>query len=72
MAGFEGVDYTNLKTVMNHNVAGIQSPIARYAAFKDPQLANILTNFNPEQYGLFNALTQGFFSSATGSNLGGN
>lgn len=58
MAGFDGVDYTSLKTLVNHNVLGIKSPIARYAAFKDPLRANIITNFNPENTNIL-----GFFLS---------
>jgi hypothetical protein len=50
VAGFNGVDYTNLKTLMNHNVLGVKSPIARFAAFSDPLKANITTNFNPDEY----------------------
>ena len=56
MAGFEGVDYTSLKTLMNHNVAGVQGPIARYAAFNDPLGANIITDFNPQEFGLNKSL----------------
>ena len=35
ITGFEGVDYENLKTIIKHNVAGVQGPIKRIAAFYD-------------------------------------
>lgn len=56
IAGFDGVDYTNLKTLINHKVEGIQNPLARFAAFQDPYLANISTNFNPGEFGIGKAL----------------
>lgn len=53
MAGFDGIDYTNLKTLINHNVAGVRNPISRFAAFSDPLLSNIMTDFNPSDFGLW-------------------
>jgi hypothetical protein len=49
IAGFDGVDYTNLKTLINQKVEGIKDPISRLAAFSDPLAANITTNFNPSE-----------------------
>lgn len=49
MTGFDGVDYTNIKTLMNHNVSEIKSPITRYLAFKDTFRANMSTGWNPEE-----------------------
>jgi len=57
MAGFEGVDYTNLKTLMNHNILGIQDPISRLAAFSDPLSANIVTDFDPSEFSLMKLWT---------------
>lgn len=56
MAGFDGVDYTSLKTMINHKVQDIKSPIARLAAFSDPLGASISTNFSPGEYGAVPAL----------------
>jgi hypothetical protein len=50
MAGFDGIDYTNLKTLMNHTVADIKNPITRYLSFGDTFLANITTGWNPEEF----------------------
>lgn len=59
MAGFDGVDYTNLKTIMNHNVANVKNPISRYLAFGDTFLANITTGGDPSQYGILKNLFGG-------------
>jgi hypothetical protein len=56
MAGFDGVDYTNLKTLINHKVSGIKDPIRRYAAFDDPFYAVISTDFNPSDISLPGAI----------------
>lgn len=74
MAGFDGVDYTNLKTLMNHNVLGVKNPITRFATFNDPLLANIVTNFNPNEFSLISSLARtpiigGLFVPIDGSNL---
>lgn len=75
MAGFEGVDYTNLKTLINHSVMGVKNPIARYAAFSDPLAASIITNFNPDEFSLLDSFTSripiigGLISPITGNNL---
>ena len=55
ITGFGGVDYTNLKALINHNVEGIQNPISRVAAFKDPFMAY----FDPG-YGWLNILTENY------------
>lgn len=59
MAGFDGVDYTNLKTLMNHNVANIKDPISRYLSFGDTFLANITTGWDPSKYDLLKNLFGG-------------
>lgn len=64
MAGFDGVDYTSLKTLMNYNVAGIQNPISRYFAYKNTFAANMLTGMNPEDL----TITQGIFGRLAGDN----
>lgn len=51
IAGFDGVDYTSLKTMISHQVQGIQNPIARWASSWDPEFTWIVTNGNPDQYG---------------------
>lgn len=55
MSGFDGIDYTSLATLINHKVSGIKDPIARYAAFTDPFLAMVSTDFNPEDITLTGA-----------------
>lgn len=52
MAGFDGVDYTNLKTLMNHSVVDIKNPITRYLAFSNVLKANLTTGWNPSEFGL--------------------
>jgi hypothetical protein len=63
MAGFDGVDYTSLKTLMNYNVAGIENPITRYFAFKNTFNANMLTGFDPDKL----SITQGIFGRLAGT-----
>jgi len=50
MAGFDGIDYTNLKTLMNHNVVGLENPVTRYLSFGDTFMANITTDWDPKKY----------------------
>lgn len=52
MAGFDGIDYTNLKTLMNHSVADVKNPITRYLAFSDTLVANISTGWDPDKLGI--------------------
>lgn len=49
MSGFEGVDYTNLKTLINHKVAGIKGLVTRFTAFADPYQAWLRTGFEPDE-----------------------
>ena len=56
IAGFDGIDYTSLKTLINYKVDEITSPIARIAAFTDPFAAVVSTNWNPENFGLIGAM----------------
>lgn len=58
IAGFDGVDYTNLKTLMNHKVADVKNPISRYLSYSDVFKANITTGWNPEEYDLNRALAR--------------
>jgi hypothetical protein len=54
MAGFDGIDYTSLKTLMNHNVADMKDqPITQYMAYRDIFKANATTGWNPKDYGLY-------------------
>ena len=48
MSGFDGVDYTSLKTLMNHKALGVRGNVSRVMAFSDPFRDNIITNFNPK------------------------
>jgi len=41
VAGFEGVDYTNLKTLINHRLANIDGPLTALAAYSDPIQATL-------------------------------
>lgn len=56
MAGFDGVDYTDLKTLINQKIEGIDDPVARFAAFADPMSAYISTNGSPENIKIFRSL----------------
>lgn len=78
MAGFDGVDYTSLKTLINQKVENIKDPIARFAAFSDPLQSYITTNGNPQDINKVGALINHFvpFTKALGgypsdSRLGG-
>lgn len=64
MAGFDGVDYTNLKTLINQKVEGIGNPITRFAAFTDPLYSYITTNDNVESVNVFGALKNEFLPFA--------
>lgn len=57
ITGFEGVDYENLKTIMKHNVAGIQGPIKRIVAFYDSNAGFIS---GPEDLSFMNLVTPEF------------
>lgn len=69
MAGFDGVDYTNLKTLINQKVENIQDPIARFAAFSDPLQSYITTNGNPQDINGVQSLINHFVPFTKG--LGG-
>lgn len=56
ICGFDGVDYTSLKTLMVHKANAIENPIARISAFSDEFAASIYTNFNPQEFGAWNAV----------------
>lgn len=50
MCGFDGVDYTNLKTLMLHRAENVDSLVTRLSVFSDEFAASIYTNFNPEEW----------------------
>lgn len=60
MAGFDGVDYTSLKTLINQKVEDIQDPISRFAAFSDPLQSYITTNGHPQDINKVKALINNF------------
>jgi len=61
MCGFDGLDYTSLKTLMIHKVEGLENPVSRITAFSDPFAASVYTNFNPANFGAGQAIVQGTF-----------
>lgn len=56
MSGFDGVDYSSLRTLINHKVNGVKDIVARVSAFHDPFNAWLRTGFNPDEAGLTNFL----------------
>lgn len=53
IAGFDGVDYTNLKTLISENIKNIKEPINRFAAMNDEMGAFLATGGSMEDYGLW-------------------
>lgn len=66
IGGFDGIDYTSLKTLINYKVQDISdsTPIARLAAFNDPFAAVVSTNWDPKSFGLIGAF-QNHISAAS-------
>jgi hypothetical protein len=56
MCGFDGVDYTTLKTLMIHKAENVNNLISRITTFMDPFAASVYTNFNPSEFGIGKAL----------------
>jgi hypothetical protein len=68
ITGFGGVDYTNLKTIINHHAQDVEGPIKRIATFQDPFMAY----FDPS-YGIMNILCRnplGLPGSTDNNNMG--
>lgn len=55
MAGFDGVDYTKLKTLINHQISGLPL-IQRLAVSNDAEAKWIIKNGKFDDYGLFTAI----------------
>lgn len=49
MCGFDGVDYTNLKTLIQHRASGVDGFINRLSVFSDPFAAVVSRNLNTPQ-----------------------
>jgi len=58
MCGFDGVDYANLTTVINHKVDRIKNPITRMSAFSDPYAAWLFNGFDVNKANLTNFIDQ--------------
>ncbi len=57
MCGFDGVDYTNLKTLMTHKADNVEGGIiSRLSVFSDEFAACIYTNFTPGNFTLRDAV----------------
>lgn len=65
ITGFEGVDYENLKTIIKHNVAGVQGPIKRIAAFYDNN-AGFITG--PEDFSFMSLVVPEFMKTLPDKN----
>jgi hypothetical protein len=47
ICGFDGVDYTSLKTLINHKAANVKGLINRYSSFKDPYGSVVYNAYDP-------------------------
>lgn len=56
MCGFDGVDYTDLRTIINHKAQNVKGFINRISVFSDPYAAWLTTGFDPNKFGVTQAL----------------
>ena len=56
MCGFDGVDYTNLKTLITHKANNVNGLMTRLTVFSDDLAAAINTNFTPENFTFSDAI----------------